>query len=178
MLKKPPPECPPIRVLFVCTHNSARSILAEALLRHLGGTRFEAHSAGSSPRDNQQPNPLGLAALQAVGVSTEGLGSKSWDRFSGPGAPALHAVITVCDSAASEACPLFLPAARSSPIARAHWGYADPSAGDAPDAEKRVAFAQTLAKIERRIQALVSASNADLMPEHLGATLSHLANIE
>ena len=81
------PQRPPLNVLFLCTHNSARSILAEALLNAMGQGRFKAYSAGSSPRDNQQPHPLGLQALAHAGIPTEGLRSKSWDEFAAPGAP-------------------------------------------------------------------------------------------
>ena len=81
-----------MNVLFLCTHNSARSILAEALLNHLGAGRFKAYSAGSSPRDKQQPNPLGLQVLQQAGISTAGLRSKSWDEFATPDAPRMDPV--------------------------------------------------------------------------------------
>ena len=96
-----------LNVLFLCTHNSARSILAEALLNDMAPGRFHAYSAGSSPRDNQQPNPLGLEALRAAGISTEGLRSKSWDEFAAPGAPMMDLIITVCDNAAGEVCPIW-----------------------------------------------------------------------
>jgi protein-tyrosine-phosphatase len=141
----------PLNVLFLCTHNSARSILAEALLNHLGGGRFRAYSAGSSPREHQQPHPLGLQVLRKAGIATEGLYSKSWDAFAAPGAPHMDLIITVCDNAAGEACP-FWPGHP----ATAHWGYADPSAGDGSDAEKLEAFRQTLHAIRRRIELLVS----------------------
>ena len=124
-----------INVLFLCTHNSARSILAEALLNHLGQGRFKGYSAGSSPRDNQQPNPLGLQTLQKAGISTDGLYSKSWDEFALPDAPHMDLVITVCDNAAGEVCPYW-----PGQPATAHWSYADPSAGDGTDAEKLEAF--------------------------------------
>ena len=140
-----------INVLFLCTHNSARSILAEALLNHLGKGRFKAFSAGSSPRDNQQPNPLGLQTLQKAGISTEGLYSKSWDEFALPNAPHMDLVITVCDNAAGEVCPYW-----PGQPATAHWGYADPSAGDGTEAEKLEAFRQTLHTIRRRLELLVS----------------------
>jgi arsenate reductase (thioredoxin) len=140
-----------INILFLCTHNSARSILAEALMNHLGHGRFKGYSAGSSPRDNQQPNPLGLQTLQKAGISTDGLYSKSWDAFALPDAPQMDLVITVCDNAAGEACPYWpgLPAT-------AHWSYADPSAGNGTDAEKLEAFRQTLAAIRQRLELLVN----------------------
>jgi protein-tyrosine-phosphatase len=141
----------PVHVLFLCTHNSARSILAEALLNHLGGGRFSAFSAGSSPRPKQQPNPLALRALQEAGIPTEGLRSKSWDEFAAPGAPQMDLVITVCDSAANETCPVW-PGAP----ATAHWGYADPSNADGGEAEKLQAFRETLQAIRARLQQLTA----------------------
>ena len=129
----------PLNVLFLCTHNSARSILAEALLNHMGQGRFRAFSAGSSPREQQQPHPLGLLALQTAGISTAGLHSKSWDEFALPEAPHMDLIITVCDNAAGEVCPYW-----PGQPATAHWGYPDPSAGDTPDEEKKEAFRQTL----------------------------------
>lgn len=144
-----------LNVLFLCTHNSARSILSEALLNHLDrqapARRFQAWSAGSNPRPGQQPHPLALEVLQSAGIATEGLRSKSWDEFAAPGAPHMDLIITVCDSAAGEACP-FWPGHP----ATAHWGYADPSAGDAPDAIKREAFRQTLHAIGRRLERLMN----------------------
>ena len=140
-----------MNVLFLCTHNSARSILAEALLNHLGGHRFRAYSAGSSPRENQQPNPLGLQALREAGIDTAGLHSKSWDVFAGPEAPHMDLIITVCDSAAGEVCPVW-----PGHPATAHWGYPDPSAGDAPDAVKLDAFRQTLLALKRRLELLIN----------------------
>lgn len=141
----------PINVLFLCTHNSARSILAEATLNHIGKGRFKAYSAGSSPRDNQQPNPLGLQILHTAGISTEGLRSKSWDEFAKPDAPHMDLVITVCDNAAGEVCP-FWPGQP----ATAHWGYADPSEGDGTQAQKLEAFRQTLHALRRRLDLLVN----------------------
>jgi arsenate reductase (thioredoxin) len=140
----------PLNVLFLCTHNSARSILAEALLNHMGQGRFKAFSAGSSPRDHQQPNPLGLRTLQAAGIPTDGLRSKSWDEFASPSAPQMDLIITVCDNAAGEVCP-FWPGHP----ATAHWGYADPSEGQGSDEEKLQAFRQTLHLIKRRLQLLI-----------------------
>jgi arsenate reductase (thioredoxin) len=169
-----------INVLFLCTHNSARSILAEATLNHLGKGRFRAYSAGSSPRDNQQPNPLALQVLQIAGISTEGLRSKTWDEFGKPDArarragppqasaapsggsalhevksvgavPVMDLVITVCDNAAGEVCPYW-----PGQPATAHWGYADPSEGDGDDAQKLEAFRQTLHAMRRRLDLLVN----------------------
>ena len=141
----------PINVLFLCTHNSARSILAEATLNHIGKGRFKAFSAGSSPRENQQPNPLGLQVLQNAGISTEGLRSKSWDEFAAADAPNMVLVITVCDNAAGEVCPYW-----PGQPATAHWGYADPSEGDGDEAKKLEAFRQTLLAIHRRLELLIN----------------------
>ena len=141
----------PLHVLFLCTHNSARSILAEAILNHIGKGRFKAFSAGSSPRDNQQPNPLGLQVLAHASIATDGLRSKSWDEFAQPDAPHMDLVITVCDNAAGEVCP-FWPAQP----ATAHWGYADPSETPGSEAQKLEAFRQTLLAMHRRLTLLVS----------------------
>ncbi len=140
-----------LNVLFLCTHNSARSILAEAILNHIGNGRFKAYSAGSSPRDNQQPNPLGLQVLQGAGISIAGLHSKSWDEFGQPDAPHMDLVITVCDNAAGEVCPYW-----SGQPATAHWGYPDPSAGEGSDAQKLEAFRHTLHALKRRLDILTS----------------------
>ncbi len=140
-----------LNVLFLCTHNSARSILAEATLNHMGQGRFKAFSAGSSPRDNQQPNPLGLQVLRNSGISTEGLRSKSWDEFAAADAPQMDLVITVCDNAAGEVCPYW-----PGQPATAHWGYADPSEGDGDEAHKLEAFRQTLHAIHRRLELLIN----------------------
>jgi arsenate reductase (thioredoxin) len=140
-----------MNVLFLCTHNSARSILAEALLNHLGQGKFTGYSAGSSPRDNQQPNPLGLQTLREAGIATDGLYSKSWDDFALPNAPKMDLIITVCDNAAGEVCP-FWPGNPAS----AHWSYPDPSAGDAADDAKLASFRQTLYAIRRRIELLIN----------------------
>jgi protein-tyrosine-phosphatase len=159
-----------LNVLFLCTHNSARSILAEALLNHIAkgpsGTHFKAYSAGSSPRDNQQPNPLGLQVLQAAGIATEGLRSKNWDEFAKPDAPHMDLVITVCDNAAGEVCPYW-----PGQPATAHWGYADPSAVPGTDEDRLNAFRATLYMIQKRLQLLV-----DLPADKLQKTmLQHTA---
>ena len=159
----------PLHVLFLCTHNSARSIMAEAILNHIGQGRFKAFSAGSSPRENQQPNPLGLQALQQAGISIEGLRSKSWDEFGQPGAPAMDLVITVCDNAAGEVCP-FWPGQP----ATAHWGYPDPSEGNGSEAQKLEAFRQTLHQLHRRLALLVSLPPEKLERAMLQATAREL----
>lgn len=141
----------PLNVLFLCTHNSARSILAEALLNHIGTGRFKAFSAGSSPREHQQPNPLALQALQGVGVPTEGLRSKSWDEFGSADAPHMDLVITVCDNAAGEVCP-FWPGHP----ATAHWGYPDPSEVQGTPEEKLAAFRKTMMAIRQRLEFFIS----------------------
>ena len=164
----------PINVLFLCTHNSARSILAEALLNHIGQGRFKAYSAGSSPRENQQPNPIGIDVLKAAGISTEGLHSKSWDDFGKPDSPVMNLVITVCDNAAGEVCPYW-----PGQPATAHWGYEDPSAdkdgvvGD--DAQKREAFKQTLHALRRRLELLVNLPDASVGRLMLEITARNLA---
>ena len=141
----------PINVLFLCTHNSARSILAEVLLNHLGKGRFKAFSAGSSPREGGSPNSLGLQVLRDHGFDTTGLRSKNWDEFATPDAPKMDLIITVCDNAAGEACP-YWPGNPAS----AHWGYPDPSEGDGSSEQKLEAFRQTLIAMRRRMELLVN----------------------
>ncbi len=136
----------PMNVLFLCTHNSARSILAEALLNHLGQGRFRAYSAGSNPRENRRPNPLAIAVLEEAGVSTAGLRSKSWDEFAATGAPSMDLVITVCDNAAGELCPVW-----PGHPAKLHWGYTDPSAVEGTDEDRRAAFRVTRDLIRERL---------------------------
>ena len=144
-------EAKPLNVLFLCTHNSARSILAEALLNHVGKGKFKAFSAGSSPRDNQQPNPMAIAVLDKAGIPTDGLTSKSWDVFAAPDAPHMDLVITVCDNAAGEVCPYW-----PGQPATAHWGYADPSETVGTEEQKVEAFKQTLHQIKRRLELFTS----------------------
>lgn len=160
----------PLNVLFLCTHNSARSILAEATLNHIGGGRFQGFSAGSSPRENQQPNPIGLQTLRNAGISVEGLRSKSWDEFAAPGAPHMDLIITVCDNAAGETCPYW-----PGKPATAHWGYADPSAGDGSDEQKAEAFKHTLHAIRRRLDLLVNLPADKLEAMTLQQTAKDLA---
>ena len=162
-----------LNVLFPCTHNSARSILAEAILNHIGQRRFKAFSAGSRPRENQQPIPLGLRVLQNAGVSISGLRSKSRDEFGKPDAPRMDLVITVCDNAAGEVCPYW-----PGQPAIAHWGYPDPSAGDGPDAEKLEAFRQTLHALKRRLELLISLPAEKLQKTLLQSTVRDLTKEE
>ncbi len=157
-------------VLFLCTHNSARSILAEALLNHIGHGRFKAFSAGSSPRENQQPNPLGLQVLKSAGIAIEGLHSKSWDEFGKPDAPQMDLVITVCDNAAGEVCPHW-----PGQPATAHWGYPDPSAGSGTDEEKLEAFRQTLYALRRRLELLTALPQEKLEKAFIQNTARELA---
>ncbi len=161
----------PIHVLFLCTHNSARSILAEATLNHLGRGRFKAYSAGSSPRPNQQPNPLALQVLGQAGIATEGLHSKSWDEFGKPDAPHMDLVITVCDNAAGEVCPYW-----PGQPATAHWGYPDPSEVKGTDEARHEAFRQTLHAIRRRMELLVNLPPEKLDKLLLQQTARELAN--
>ncbi|KAA9174298.1 arsenate reductase ArsC [Delftia sp. BR1] len=161
----------PLNVLFLCTHNSARSILAEALLNDMGNGRFKAYSAGSSPRANQQPNPLSLQVLQRAGVSVQGLRSKSWDEFAAPQAPQMDLIITVCDNAAGEVCPIW-----PGHPATAHWGYADPSQGDASEEVKLEAFRQTLHMMRRRLELLVNLPDDKLEKARLQGIARELAS--
>jgi protein-tyrosine-phosphatase len=145
----------PLNVLFLCTGNSARSILAEAVLNHLGNGRFIGHSAGSRPAG--QPNPFAISLLQREGIDTAFARSKSWDEFATPDAPKLDFVFTVCDNAAAEECPYW----PGQPIS-AHWGLPDPAAVEGSDAEKALAFADTYRALTRRIGAFVALPMATL----------------
>jgi arsenate reductase (thioredoxin) len=136
-------------VLFLCTGNSARSILAECILNHEGRGRFRAFSAGSQPKG--QVHPFALELLKKMNHPTAGLRSKSWDEFATPGAPALDFVFTVCDNAASEVCP-FWP---GQPMT-AHWGVPDPAAAEGSDAERHLAFADAYRMLTNRISVFTS----------------------
>lgn len=160
----------PINVLFLCTHNSARSILAEALLNAIGRDKFKAYSAGSSPRENQKPNPLALQVLQDAGISTEGLRSKSWGEFAAPGAPQMGLIITVCDNAAGEVCPIW-----PGHPASAHWGYADPSEVQGTDQERLEAFRKTLHAIRGRLDILINLPAEKLSRQSIETSAKDLA---
>ncbi len=142
-------------VLFLCTGNSARSILAEAILQREGGGRFRAFSAGSHPKGEVHPYALDL--LQKLGHDTGFARSKSWDEFAEAGAPKMDFVFTVCDDAAAETCPVW----PGQPIT-AHWGVPDPAAAQGSEAEKRLAFAEAYRMLENRIKAFASLPLASL----------------
>jgi arsenate reductase len=163
-------DAKPLNVLFLCTHNSTRSILAEALLNHLGKGKFKAYSAGSSPKDNQTPNPMAIATLNKAGIPTDGLTSKSWDIFAAPDAPHMDLVITVCDNAAGEVCPYW-----PGQPATAHWGYADPSETVGTDAEKLEVCRQTLHLIKRRLDIFTSLPLTSISKMALEKTARELA---
>ena len=135
----------PWNVLFLCTGNSARSILGEVILNSAGDPRFRAWSAGSRPAG--RVNPYALELLGTLGYATGKLRSKSWDEFAGPDAPEMDFVFTVCDSAASESCPVW----PGHPMT-AHWGVPDPAAVEGNEAEKRLAFAEAHRRLSKRIQ--------------------------
>ena len=142
-------------VLFLCTGNSARSILGEVLLNELGGGRFKAYSAGSHPKG--QVHPQTLALLKDEGLSTEGLRSKSWEEFSAPGAPEMDFVFTVCDDAAGETCPIW----PGQPMT-AHWGIEDPAGVVGTPVAERAAFVQALRYMRNRIVAFTALPVASL----------------
>jgi arsenate reductase (thioredoxin) len=131
-------------VLFLCTGNSARSILAEAYLNHAGRGRYRAYSAGSRP--NGRVNPFALELLEKAGLPAGSARSKSWDEFARPGAPKIDLVVTVCDAAAAEVCPIW-----PGRPAKAHWGVPDPAAVQGSGEEKRRAFREAFAALSRRI---------------------------
>jgi arsenate reductase len=145
-----------IHVLVLCTHNSARSVLAEGMLGHWAGRLgrdVRAHSAGSAP--SGRINPFALEALARAGIDTSRFRSKSWDEFSRAGAPPLSIVITVCDSAAAETCPVFIGQAGDPPV-KVHWGYPDPSNAEGGDEGKRRAFELTRQAIGYRMLQLLA----------------------
>lgn len=142
-------------VLILCTHNSARSVLSEGMLNHWAiklGSDIKAHSAGSAP--SGRINPFAIEALQNAGIDTSAYRSKTWDEFSQDGAPPLSIVITVCDSAAAETCPVFFGGHGGQPV-KVHWGYPDPSNAEGGDAGKRRAFELTRQAIGYRMLQLL-----------------------
>ena len=159
----------PYRVLFICTGNSARSILSEATLNHLGKGRFEAFSAGSQP--SGRVNSYAIEELKSVGISTENLSSKSWDRFTEEGAPLLDIVITVCDNAANETCPVLF-----GDFVKTHWGQPDPAAvhGAAAAIE---AFRRAHTLVLYRANALVNLPVETMSRDELKRALDHIGTI-
>jgi arsenate reductase (thioredoxin) len=139
----------PFNVLFLCTGNSARSILAEQLINHWGHGRFRAYSAGSHPKG--EVHPIALALLEQMKLPTTGLRSKSWNEFASPGAPPLDFVFTVCDNAAAELCPVWL----GQPLT-AHWGVADPATVEGSDTQRWLAFRSAFRELENRIKIFTS----------------------
>jgi arsenate reductase (thioredoxin) len=135
----------PFNVLFLCTGNSARSILAEVIMNEVGRGKFKAYSAGSFPKG--EVHPLALELLKKTGHSVEGLRSKSWNEFAGADAPKLDFVFTVCDNAANEVCPVW----PGQPMS-AHWGLPDPAAVEGTEAERQLAFAETYRMLSNRIR--------------------------
>lgn len=145
----------PYNVLFLCTGNTARSILAEALVNHWGHGKFQGYSAGSHPKGTV--NPIATALLERMKMPTDGLRSKDWAEFAGPGAPHLDFVFTVCDKAAAEMCPVW----PGQPMT-AHWGVPDPAAAEGPETEKWLAFRDAFKSLESRIEIFVSLPIASL----------------
>ncbi len=158
-------------VLFLCTGNSVRSILAEGILRKDGEGRFNAFSAGSQPKGSV--NPLALKVLGAHGYPTDGYRSKSWDEYAEPSAPVMDFVITVCDDAAGEACPLW-PGHPSI----AHWGIDDPAALEGSDRDKEQAFDRAFQVLKSRISTFIHIPLANLDPFTIGTRLRAIGHME
>ena len=145
----------PLNVLFLCTHNSARSVIAECVLNRLGKGRFKTYSAGSQP--SGRVHPFALDLLKNLKYETKELRSKSWQEFAEPGAPQLDFIFTVCDDAANETCPVW----PGQPMS-AHWGLPDPSRAEGSETERRLAFADTHRMINQRISIFLSLPLASL----------------
>lgn len=157
-------------LLFLCTGNSARSILAEAILNRRGEGRFRAWSAGSFPKGEVHPQALSL--LRRLGYDTADLRSKSWDEFAGPEAPELDFIVTVCDNAAGEACPIW----PGRPIT-AHWGVPDPAAATGTEAEVALAFAEAYRMLDRRIGLFLSLPVEKLESQSLKARMDEIGRL-
>jgi arsenate reductase len=158
-------------VLFLCTGNSARSILAESILRKDGAGRFHAHSAGSHPK--RVVNPFAVNVLESLDYPTDGLRSKAWDEFAQPGAPVLDFVFTVCDSAAGEACPVW----PGQPMT-AHWGIEDPAAVEGTDIQKEAAFVLAARYLKNRISAFANLPLKSIDHLALGKKLREIGALE
>ncbi len=160
-----------LNVLLLCTGNSARSILAESILRKDGAGRFQSFSAGSMPKG--AINPLALKVLESYGYPADGFASKSWEVFAGPAAPRMDFVLTVCDSAAGEACPLW----PGQPIT-AHWGIEDPAAVEGSDIEKERAFVTAFSYLRNRVSLLVNLPIESLNKLALERRLQDIGRVE
>lgn len=156
-----------MNILFLCTGNSARSILAESLLNHLGAGRFRAFSAGSFPKG--VVHPLALALLTQEGLPVQGLRSKSWDEFASTGAPPIDLILTVCDNAAGEVCPIW----PGNPTT-AHWGIPDPAAATGTDAERAEAFRTAYRSLQARMQRLLALPLASMDPQQRKTALQEI----
>jgi len=161
----------PLNVLFLCTSNSARSLIAESVLRKDGGGRFRAFSAGSHPKG--AVNPFALKVLASYSYPIEGLRSKSWDEFAAPGAPTMDFVFTVCDNAAGEVCPIW----PGQPMT-AHWGIEDPAAVEGTDIDKERAFNAAFRYLRNRIAAFAALPLKSLDALSLKAKLSDIGRLE
>jgi len=162
-------------VLILCAHNSARSVLSEGMLNHLAtklGTDVKAHSAGSAP--SGRLNPFALEALNKAGIDTSAYRSKSWNEFTSPDAPPLSIVITVCDSAAAETCPVFF-GGQGQPV-KVHWGYPDPSNAEGGDEGKRRAFELTRQAIGYKMLQLLALPLSTMSPDALRSALEEIAH--
>ncbi|HLM39528.1 MAG TPA: arsenate reductase ArsC [Microvirga sp.] len=158
-------------VLFLCTGNTARSILAEGILRKNGEGRFRAFSAGSQPKG--KVNPFALKVLEAYGYPSHGYRSKNWDEFAGPDAPRMDFIFTVCDSAAGEACPVW-----PGHPATAHWGIEDPAAMEGADIQKEAAFVQAFKYLHNRIELFLNLPLEQLDAASLGSRLRAIGRSE
>ena len=160
----------PLNVLFLCTGNSARSIIAESILNRMGAGRFRAYSAGSQPAG--RVNPFALNILPQSNYDVSELRSKSWEEFAEPGAPALDFVFTVCDNAANEVCPIW----PGQPMS-AHWGLPDPAAVEGTDAERALAFADTVRMLTQRISIFVNLPLRELTKLSLQQQLDEIGRL-
>lgn len=161
----------PLNVLFLCTHNSARSIIAEAVLNRLGQGAFRAFSAGSAP--SGRVHPFALDLLRQLNYPTDAVRSKSWEEFAAPDAPKMDFVFTVCDDAANETCPVW----PGHPMS-AHWGLPDPSAAEGNESERRLAFADTHRMLNRRISVFTSLPLATLSKQSLQRRLDDIGSAQ
>jgi len=158
----------PLNILILCTGNSARSILAEALINKYGGKRFKGFSAGSHPVG--KVNPVAISLLDTYGHPVDSLRSKSWDEFTSPNAPVMNAIITVCDNAAGETCPVW-----PGTPAKAHWGMEDPAAFKGKFHEKMTVFEMVYRELERHIERLMDLPPDKLTPSQLQSSLEEIS---